>query len=309
MKTKVLAIAILGLGAFVAPASAQIIATSIPRAESGKPGKAGASEKKFAFHIMATPLAKWKINGFATDAGFSGDLYKINASPNSKFLIAAEAAFALSPKVTFGVGGWYNKVGHKSFDYTYEFPAFTIVGTDVIDGTVPSDLSFWEGHASFFYKEIGIQGGLVHQKGSFGTNQPSTFSLYDSQGKIVGSPLSFNNVSPDLKNIYVGFLTDVFSGDFSFTDVDAFLVYKTGSSRFSPKTSVPWTISLGAGIYHYKDANTVFSGYVTGNVSVFKGLGLDVSYWYIGNSSVARDVGAADSMSRFLIGVGYTFSK
>jgi hypothetical protein len=45
------------LGILTAPATAQIIATSIPKA-------VGASEGKWAFHVMGSPFAKWRINSY-----------------------------------------------------------------------------------------------------------------------------------------------------------------------------------------------------------------------------------------------------
>ena len=59
MQLRGLTLACLGVAALAGPASAQIIATSIPR-EGG--GGTGGSEKKFALHLMVSPLSKWTYN-------------------------------------------------------------------------------------------------------------------------------------------------------------------------------------------------------------------------------------------------------
>lgn len=96
---------------------------------------------------------------------------------------------------------------------------------------------------------------------------------------------------------------------------DAFLVYKHGGASGS---STPWSLSLGAGMYRDTEAATSkFSGFATASVGIFRGLGIDASYWYVGGSkqTAARqelagllDAAVADNLSRFTIGVGYTFN-
>ena len=297
MKTKVAAIAFMGLGALVAPASAQIIATSIPRADSGT-GKA-AGQKKFAFHLLVAPLAKWKINQLNRA---EGAIVAAHAQPNS-FLIAGEAAFALGSAFSFGLGGWYNHVGSVNYDFAAAVPDFAVKGTL---GT--ENLFFSEGHASLFYKDIGVQAGIVHVSEDLRRVTISCVS-FDSGGACI--PLN----PPDV--------TEFPPGADTRNDVDAFLVFKTGSSRWSPKTKIPWTFSLGAGVYRYDSSfvnsdmslrssedRNVFTAFATASVNVYKGLGIDASFWYIGKTKSGSEVkGEADNLSRFTAGVGYTFSR
>ena len=54
------------------------------------------------------------------------------------------------------------------------------------------------------------------------------------------------------------------------------------------------------------------SGFVTASVGVFRGLGIDASYWYVGKTKASRGSEAfvtSDAASRFTIGLGYTFSN
>jgi len=102
--------------------------------------------------------------------------------------------------------------------------------------------------------------------------------------------------------------------EFSSNNWDAFLVYKKGS----PPGNNPWSVSLGGGVYHDSQASsTKFSGFVTASVGLFKGLGIDASYWYVGGAkpTAARqeledllEDAISENMSRFTVGIGFTFN-
>lgn len=306
MKTKVVAIAILGLGAFVAPASAQIIATSIPRADSG--GKA--AEKKFAFHVLAAPLAKWKYGEvFIGDIGPDLAVGTVQAKPNSDFLLAGEVAFKAGRHWTVGVGGWYNKVGNTTYGFDGDVLFSDGFGQMTVD--LGGDLTIYEGHANLFFKDIGIQAGVVRTSGTIGDNAKYKTFTFDGQPFKCTDLLS----ASDCNNNAI----DVFKGNT--TDWDVFAVYKHAWGGKSPLS-----ISLGAGGYRKQgssdtplrstDSTTVFTAFATASVSVYKGLGLDASFWYIdktdatkGEGSLASKSAGTDSQSRFTIGLGYTFSK
>jgi hypothetical protein len=57
----------------------------------------------------------------------------------------------------------------------------------------------------------------------------------------------------------------------------------------------------------------VFSGFLTGTVDVWKGLGIDISYWYIAKTKAdlgtRTPVSSEKGTNRFTIGFSYTLSK
>ena len=89
------------------------------------------------------------------------------------------------------------------------------------------------------------------------------------------------------------------------------------------KSSRPYGLSVGLGIYNTKgdtetsqrspDDQKVFSGFFTGTVDLYKGLGLDASYWFVGKTEadlgLGTPVSSEKATNRFTIGVSYTFSK
>jgi hypothetical protein len=306
MKTRIVAIAVMGLGAWVAPTSAQIIATSIPRADVGQ---AAAGEKKFAFHILAAPVSKWKygeiyIGGIDQSAFGYGT---VQATPNGDFLFAGETAFKASNHWTIGGGGWYNKVGKT----TFEFEGDVLTDTNFFGMTADfdGDLKMFEGHANIFYKDIGVQAGIIRTTGTIGTN--ATIKTFTFNGQTVNCATA---TSPDDCKLQIP--TDAGNT----TDWDIFAVYK---HSWSGKT--PIGVSAGPGIYRKQgtsdtplrsgEANTLFTAFVTANVEIYKGLGIDTSFWYIDKTEATKGgdrlAGAksGDSQSRFTLGVGYTFSK
>lgn len=135
-------------------------------------------------------------------------------------------------------------------------------------------------YGSIFYKRVGIQAGIVR----------ATFT--ESGSLPLRGPVD------------------------SFTDVDAFAVYRMGG-KYSGETR--WAFSLGAGIYRnaaqpaggtffgkpYPEtpSSTVFTGYVNGSLGLYKGLSVDGSYWRVEKS---EKTGASGS-DRFSVGLGYTF--
>lgn len=286
--------------ALAVPASAQIISTSLPSAT------AGAARDKFSAHIMVTPFAKWdykEVYAYEQDlgAGFAaGDLGLIKGTPNSDFMAAAEMAFALgNSNWSVTIGGWYNKIGNKNF--TFEGTFYTVLpngDVDVVESetaTIPMDLTLYEGHLGIFYKAVGIQGGIVH------TDQESNG---DFLGNVIGSdpPQDFPAYAPFNEKT---------------NDYTAFGVVRMSRER--------WGVSAGAGAYfkqgitdsplRFSEDKVVFSGFVTGSVNVFKGLGIDASYWYIGKTDAVKEFASnvvasgleSDAQSRFTVGIGYSF--
>jgi hypothetical protein len=54
----------------------------------------------------------------------------------------------------------------------------------------------------------------------------------------------------------------------------------------------------------------VFSGFLTGTVDVWQGLGIDISYWYIAKTiGTGTPVSSEKGTNRFTIGFSYTLSK
>ena len=288
----------LGVAALAAPASAQIIATSIPREDVG--GGTGAGESKFALHLMASPFAKWKINSYIEEpkgAGFPDFQQASTTDSTSKFIGAVEAAFAAGDNWSIGLGGWYNTLGEPDVD-VFEID---LIGGTVFGGLATEELSVSELHGNVFYKDVGVQVGLVRTKAKLTGFRAGAVLIDLNTGDLFEFPT--DTAIPDQDQV-----------EFSSNNWDAFLVYKKGSAP----GSTPWGVSLGGGVYHDRAASsTKFSGFVTASVGIFKGLGIDASYWYVGGSSPtpARqeleelfEEAIAENMSRFTIGIGYTFS-
>jgi hypothetical protein len=293
-------VALLAFFLGAAPASAQIISTSIPKAET--PG-AQAQEKTFAFHVMGSPFSKWHYNEIVaadwTDNPNNTDVGIFSGTPNSDFLLAGEAVVKLGKSFSLGGGGWYNKVGKVQYDFKVQTYNANLVVVDHLTGTLTGDLKLGEGHASFFYKDVGVQVGAVH------TNS----RLMDS--KIATSDLP-SNVGLPLGSIEEN------GQDSSVTDWDLYGVYK-----YAGKSSHPYGLSVGAGFYNKKgstetsqrapDDQKIFSGFFTGTFDVYKGLGIDVSYWYIAKTEadlgLGTPVSSENATNRFTIGFSYTFSR
>lgn len=299
MRLRGLMLACLGVAAVSAPASAQIIATSIPREDIG--GGTGAGESRFALHLMASPFAKWKINSYVErpkGSEFPDFQQAATTDSASKFIGAAEVAFAVGDDVSVGVGGWYNTLGEPDVDvFELDFP-----NTVAFGGVATQELRVSEIHGNVFYKDIGVQVGLVHTSAKL-----TGFRA----GSVVVDLDTFDTVTFD---------RDITLSELNLTEEtnttnnwDAFLVYK----KSGPAGSNPWGVSLGAGVYHDTEASSSkFSGFATASVGIFKGFGIDASYWYVGAAkptSAQRDLAdlldnaVSDNLSRFTIGVGYTF--
>lgn len=303
MRTRAFPVAAaVALCALAAPASAQIIATSIPKEFAT--GTAG--EKKWAFHIMGSPFAKWKYGEVyigAIDDSVALSLGNVQATPNSDYLFAGEVAFKAGENWSVGVGGWYNKVGKTVYTFDgdnldFDGNVFGLVAD--LDG----DLSLYEGHVGLFYKDIGLQAGIVRTTGQIGTNVTARTFRFGGQEFPCTSDCQF------------AVPTD--KGDT--TDWDAFVVYKRSWGG-----SNPVGVSLGAGVYvkqgvtdsPLRDAvnKNVFSGFATANIGVYKGLGIDTSFWYIdktdaiGSGDTRLGTRGNDNQYRFTVGLGYTFSQ
>jgi hypothetical protein len=179
-----------------APASAQIISTSLPNMTPGQEGKSVSA------HFMITPLAKWNYKEVYLDSGSSVDTDSglgfeysdegaISGGPYSKFMFAGEVAFALGHSDwALTAGGWYNKIGSHDFDLnSYSHGALTLLGLPIfaIDAPLTAkwklDLDMYEGHIGIFYKSFGVQFGYVR------TEPRTTGELSDIQWATVeGAP-------------------------------------------------------------------------------------------------------------------------
>jgi hypothetical protein len=299
-------VAAMALSALAAPASAQIIATSIPKEFTGS-GKAGTPEKKWAFHVMGSPFAKWNINSyFQEPTGVDDPLVQnvTSTDSGSKFIFAAEAAFKAGDNVTFGVGGWYNELGTAELD----FFQLTLDPSDpnlLRYGVAPYELRIYEVHANAFYKDFGVQAGMVRNRYRQKGLRAGTVEV-DCVDSRCSSTETFRyredaNFDADIQLV---------------TNWDAFLIYKKG---FNTGKSMNWGVSVGSGFYRDGEAKTtVFTGFATATVGLYKGLGLDVSFWYVGNAEMTAarrdfqellDDRIKSDVSRFTVGLGYTFSK
>jgi len=277
------------LGAWAAPATAQIIATSIPKSV------AGGGEGRWAFHLMWSPYAKWNINTFQEDPS---SFLATKGDPKSDFIGAAEVAFKAGDSASIGLGGWYNKIGNHSADYA-SFVA-TPDGNVFLSGPINLNVTYTEGHANAFYKNLGVQFGYIHS-----TSTVNTITADIAEVDGVPIPLELANQ----------FLTDVEGAQDTANDYDGYLVYKTGGESGN-KTN--WSFSLGGGFYHYDIVKkTVPSAFATVTLGLFKGLGIDASYWYVGKTKrselqeALNDAGLDldQNLSRWLVGVSYTFSQ
>jgi hypothetical protein len=295
MRSKVWVAAAAGLGflALGSPATAQIIATSIPREAPAGRG-AAAAETRYAFHLFASPFAKWKYGEVYLGGGVAG---AVQATPNSDFMLAGEGAFRLNDDFSFTAGGWYNKVGSTDFDFSGDVIAAPPLP---FEGTIEGDVSLYEFHAGLFYRDFGIQGGIVKGSGSVGPNG----TLTSVNRRAVSPPVAFSEPSNSAKT----------------TDYDLFLVYKRSGGK-----KYPWAVSVGTGVYWKQGIQTatesplrlpedvtVATGFATFNVQLYKGLGIDASLWYIGGTDYAglsTNQESPDAQGRFTIGIGYSFSR
>jgi hypothetical protein len=292
-QARTVAVAALALGALAAPATAQIIATSIPKSI------AGGGEGRWAFHLMYSPFAKWKINTFEEDPAASNFL-ATSGNPKASFLGAAEVAFKAGDAVTLGVGGWYNKIGNKTSDYL--FLGVNNQGDSVLfAGPMNLDVSYTEGHANLFYKDLGVQFGLVH-------NSRTVNAISADIAQVGGLPGDLDQANALLNANVVGAKDTA-------NDTDGYLIYKAGGNSGNDTN---WSFSLGGGFYRYDIVKkTVPSAFATATVGLYRGLGVDASYWYVGKTKRSElqrllAAGGADldqNLSRWMVGVSYTFSS
>jgi hypothetical protein len=290
MQARTIAVPALLLGALAAPATAQIIATSIPKSI------AGGGEGRWAFHLMYSPYAKWKINTFEESPS---SFLATSGNPKSSFLGAAEVAFKAGDAATIGIGGWYNKIGKKTSDYA--FFDVTPDGDVFLAGPTDLDVTYTEGHANVFYKDLGVQFGIVH-------NSRTVNDISATVATVNGDPFPLDVANDILASTVIGAKDTA-------NDYDGYLIYKAGGTGGNENN---WSFSLGGGYYRYDIVKkTVPSGFATATVGLYKGLGVDASFWYVGKTKrtelqQALAQGGADldqNLSRWMVGVSYTFSS
>jgi hypothetical protein len=149
VKAGTVAAVALVLGILTAPATAQIIATSIPKTGGGQ------AEGKWAFHVMGSPFAKWRINSYLQepDGSATPDFQQSTTTDSaSKFIFAAEAAFRAGSATTVGLGGWYNDLGTAEVDF-FQFILDPNDPTLVFAGVARSG-AVWELHGNVFTRTL-----------------------------------------------------------------------------------------------------------------------------------------------------------
>jgi hypothetical protein len=308
MRSKAFAMTALGLCALAVPASAQIIATSIPRAEAAGTGKGvTVEEEKWALHLMASPFAKWKINSYVEEPKGAEvpDFQQASSTDSaSKFIFAGELAFKVGSDVSIGIGGWYNELGTADVTFFELEPAVVVQSTGLLAlaGTAQSKMNVFEFHGNVFWRDVGVQVGVVKTKSDV------TTLLAGAER----ADFNFNTGQVELRTLLADLALDL--PEQKTTNWDAFLIYKKGSESGASR---PWGVSVGAGMYRDNQSKgTSFSGFLTGSVQIWKGLGLDASYWYVGTKEqTAGQQALGDllgdaietNLSRFTIGIGYSF--
>jgi len=305
----------LALFALAVPGSAQIIVTSIPKEEAAGKGVSG-TEKKWAFHVLVAPIAKWKygeayINTVSDPSGTLGMVGTVTGTPNSTILLAGEVAFKVGKDWSVGLGTWYNKVGTSTYPFDGQF---LIAGQAWgLTAEMPGDLSLYEFHANAFWRDFGLQVGVVKTSAGGG----ETITLKTLTVPEVGT-ITCQEVATTAADCQAA---GQHPFDASTTDWDLFAVYK-----HSWPVKYPVAVSAGLGMYRkqgltasplrFPESHSVFSGFVTGNVEFWRGLGVDVSFWYVSKVSVPQSLQAYSSafqnlasQNRFTMGVSYNFSK
>lgn len=309
--------------ACAATASAQII--TVPMSAPSTTG--GSKRDKFSFHLMETPLAKWDYKEVyinISQTSITGGV--ISGQPNSNFMVAGEMAFALGEgNWSMTLGGWHNAIGQNDFALNALFGVATPVGPLVgpLVATVPLKLTMYEAHVGFFYKAIGVQVGFVRTQQGLGQ------SLVDAKWTVKLHPSDPFPTTIPLGELPLGELPAGTPGpvpQFHATtnDLTLFAVYRRSERR--------WGLSLGAGAYlkegipgksplRFENDETVPSAFVAGSLSIYKGLGLDLSYWFVGKTRSiepfveglepfveATDFKTrTDSQSRLTVGLGFSF--
>jgi len=303
--TRTLLTALLAI-ALAPAASGQIIATALPRQQEGE----GERDRKWIFHVMAAPLAKWRYNEVFLDVQPSayGVFGEIVGTPSSKFMVAGEASFEPRDGLVLSLGGWLNGVGAHTFDVTGALvlppgsPGFPDGYMDVHYATFRTDLTMVEYHFAMSYKGFGVQAGVVSTGGKMTSGE-----FVNSDGSRRNPPTEY--ITPELPNVDT-------------TDYDFFAVYRRGFGRRG-RTS----LAVGGGLYvkqaiggsdvsplRTDDTKIVPTAFAAASLTLYKGVGIDASYWYVGASDAPDDVGrfagltlASDQQSRLTIGVGLTF--
>jgi hypothetical protein len=243
------------------PVGAQIISTSIPTGTQPGAGKSA------TFHLMGG-YTYWNINALKSEIqGLKGQ---------NGFMVAGDLAFRAGESATIGVGGWFNGISTVDYNYAITVPGTAQVAT--INGSIKP--SAFSAYGNVFIKSVGVQVGLVRNKGEFS----QTVAASNIPGLPAGTATSDSGTS---------------------NDITAFGVYRIGSASGERRLG----FSAGAGIYRSAaddenevEASTVFSGFVNGSLGLYKGLTVDAAYWYI-----AASKGADDSANRLTVGLGYTF--
>ncbi|MEK7316426.1 MAG: hypothetical protein AAB011_09610 [Candidatus Eisenbacteria bacterium] len=283
-------------------AKAQIISTSLPTLGTGE------TKLPISAHFMVSPLGSWdyKEGWFSDKRSSNYDEYfvgTVGKTSTSQILAAGEAAIPIGDnRLTATVGGWYNRIGDVDYNFDGQFlviydPSVVFLDYSIpMKATIPITVTMVEGHAGLFYRNYGVQVGVVR-------------SQLKSDGNIVALRREDGAPQADLEGY--------FPFDASTTDVTLYGVYKRSVDRAA--------VSAGFGIYRkqgiksasdsplrFADSKMVASGFLTASVELKHRFSLDASYWFIGKTDQAKDIKGytsttpSDSQSRLTVGVGYS---
>jgi hypothetical protein len=280
-----------------APASAQIISTSLPKMTPGE------EHKKFSAHFMITPLAKWDYSevyiddvaskilitdGISLPVDFTWQTQgAMSAGPYSKFMVAGEFAFVLGDSDwSLVVGGWYNKLGSHDFDLAADQYASVDVTGDQgsvnlfqvgapLKARIKVDFDMYEGHFGVFYKSFGVQGGFVRTEPRASEPTDVTWGGIPIDNASVGDNLRPPALAP-IPPTNDWFVHGVFR-----------------------KSTRAWGVSVGLGAYVLKGVTTgvlrfphdqtLLSTFATGSVKLFGPVSLDASVWYLASTAEYAD--------------------
>jgi hypothetical protein len=264
--------------ALARPASGQIISTMVPM-ETQSPSAAAPAGPgpTAAWHVMGG-FAHWSFGG---DKALKDDVASkggTSSGGNKGFILAGDVAFKAGRNMSVGFGGWYNKLT----DFEAHVPARP--GFFAVDQT--STHSFSSFYGNVFYKNVGVQAGVIPLRGHTTISVPANgFNGTDDNGQ---------------------------------TDFAIFGVARTGSKPGRPR----WSAVAGLGLYRYgsrpatttlgfeaSPAANAFTIFVNGSVGVYKRFSVDGSIWFTAaDSNFSFDSGIGNqSQTRFTIGIGYGF--
>jgi hypothetical protein len=251
------------------PASAQIISTMVPTQG------AASTASPVAFHVMGG-YTSWRFGFVETLKDDEAKTGGTVTGGRNGFIGAVDLAVRAGDNISVGAGGWMNKVGDLVTTEPNTAGFFGLTDTQTI--------SVFSAYGNVFYNHIGVQAGIVPIR---------------SQETVV-----FNN-------------GQTLNGSDDQTDMDVFAVGRFGATGLQ---QARWSAMFGAGLYRYgsrpasaefgtpeSPSAGAFTGFANGSVGIYKGLSLDLSFWYTAKDKnyTTTSVTGNASQARFTVGVGY----